>query len=69
MLVLELGIDEIAYVGDDIEIRVVRLRHRKNRVQIGITAPADMPVDRKAVREAKLAGPRTPCQRRKSLEG
>lgn len=68
MLVLQLKLSETLFVGDDIEIQVVQVRHNLGAVRLGITAPTDIPIHRKVVREAKLAGAQTLSQRRKSSD-
>lgn len=50
MLVLSRQRDEIIMIGDDVEITIVDIRGDK--VRIGITAPAHIPVHRKEVYEA-----------------
>jgi carbon storage regulator len=50
MLVLSRQRDETIMIGDDIEITVVDIRGDK--VRLGITAPATIPVHRKEVYEA-----------------
>ncbi len=50
MLVLSRQRDETIMIGDDIEITVVDIRGDK--VRLGITAPASVPVHRKEVYEA-----------------
>jgi carbon storage regulator len=50
MLVLSRQRDETIMIGDDIEITVVDIRGDK--VRLGITAPATVPVHRKEVYEA-----------------
>ena len=50
MLVLSRQRDETIMIGDDIEITVVDIRGDK--VRLGITAPARIPVHRKEVYEA-----------------
>ena len=50
MLVLSRQRDESIIIGDDIEITVVDIRGEK--VRLGITAPAHVPVHRKEVYEA-----------------
>ena len=50
MLVLSRQRDEIIMIGDDVEVTIVDIRGEK--VRIGITAPAHIPVHRKEVYEA-----------------
>ena len=50
MLVLSRQKDESIMIGDDIELTVVDVRGEK--VRLGITAPAHVPVHRKEVYEA-----------------
>src|SRR6184192_4383271 len=50
MLVLSRQRDETIMIGDDIEITIVDIRGDK--VRLGITAPATIPVHRKEVYEA-----------------
>ena len=50
MLVLSRQKDETIMIGDDVEITVVDIRGDK--VRLGITAPAHIPVHRKEVYEA-----------------
>ncbi len=50
MLVLSRQRDETIMIGDDIEITVVDIRGEK--VRLGISAPAHVPVHRKEVYEA-----------------
>jgi len=50
MLVLSRQRDEMIMIGDDIQITVVDIRGEK--VRLGITAPAHIPVHRKEVYEA-----------------
>ena len=50
MLVLSRQRDETIMIGDDIEITIVDIRGDK--VRLGITAPATVPVHRKEVYEA-----------------
>ena len=50
MLVLSRQRDECIKIGDDIEITIVDIRGEK--VRLGITAPAHVPVHRKEVYEA-----------------
>ncbi|MCG8404323.1 MAG: carbon storage regulator CsrA [Phycisphaerales bacterium] len=50
MLVLSRQRDETIMIGDDVEITIVDIRGDK--VRIGITAPAQIPVHRKEVYEA-----------------
>ena len=49
MLVLSRQFDETIMIGDDIEVRVVAIRGDK--VRLGITAPARLPVHRKEIYE------------------
>ena len=51
MLILERRRDEQILIGDDIVITVVETRD--DRVQIGITAPREVRVDRREVRERR----------------
>jgi carbon storage regulator len=51
MLVLSRDVNEVILIGDDIEVRVVRVNGTK--VRIGITAPPGIPVDRQEIRVAK----------------
>jgi carbon storage regulator len=57
MLVLSRRIGETIVIGDNVEVKVVRLE--RGRVCLGITAPTTTSVDRQEVRE----------QRRKPGEG
>jgi carbon storage regulator len=50
MLVLSRQRDETIMIGDDVEITIVDIRGDK--VRLGITAPAHVPVHRKEVYEA-----------------
>ncbi|MBT3278923.1 MAG: carbon storage regulator CsrA [Phycisphaerales bacterium] len=50
MLVLSRQRDETIMIGDDVQITVVDIRGEK--VRLGITAPAHIPVHRKEVYEA-----------------
>jgi len=50
MLVLSRHRDETIMLGDDIELTVVDIR--RDKVRIGITAPAHIPVHRKEVYDA-----------------
>ena len=50
MLVLSRQRDETIMIGDEVEITVVDIRGEK--VRLGITAPAHVPVHRKEVYEA-----------------
>jgi len=50
MLVLSRHLNEVITIGDDIEIMVVEIRGDK--VRLGITAPSDLSVHRKEVRDA-----------------
>ena len=50
MLVLSRQRDETIMIGDDVEVTVVDIRGDK--VRLGITAPASVPVHRKEVYEA-----------------
>ena len=50
MLVLSRQRDESIMIGDDVEITIVDVRGDK--VRLGITAPAEIPVHRKEVYEA-----------------
>ena len=50
MLVLSRTRDETIMIGDDVQITVVDIRGDK--VRLGITAPAEVPVHRKEVYEA-----------------
>ena len=50
MLVLSRQRDETIMIGDDVEITIVDIRGDK--VRLGITAPATVPVHRKEVYEA-----------------
>lgn len=50
MLVLSRQRDETIMIGDDVEITIVDIRGDK--VRLGITAPATIPVHRKEVYEA-----------------
>jgi carbon storage regulator len=50
MLVLSRQRDETIMIGDDVEITVVDIRGEK--VRLGISAPAHIPVHRKEVYEA-----------------
>lgn len=50
MLVLSRQRDETIMIGDDIQVTVVDIRGEK--VRLGITAPAHIPVHRKEVYEA-----------------
>jgi len=49
MLVLSRQRDESIMIGDNVEITIVDVRG--DRVRLGITAPADIPVHRKEVYE------------------
>lgn len=49
MLVLERHPGEVICIGNDIKVTVTRIRG--DRVKLGITAPAEMRVDREEVRE------------------
>ena len=49
MLVLSRGLDEVIRIGDDITITVIRIG--KNKVRIGIDAPANLPIHRQEVYE------------------
>ena len=49
MLVLSRQLDETIMIGDDIAITVVDIR--QNKVRLGITAPANVPVHRQEVYE------------------
>lgn len=53
MLVLERQLGQEIPVGDDIVVRVIRIR--ENKVRLGITAPTCLSVDRREVREQKQA--------------
>jgi carbon storage regulator len=50
MLVLSRQRDETIMIGDDVQVTVVDIRGEK--VRLGITAPAHIPVHRKEVYEA-----------------
>jgi carbon storage regulator len=50
MLVLSRQRDEVLIIGEDIEVRVVDIRGDK--VRLGITAPREIPVHRKEVKDA-----------------
>ena len=50
MLVLSRQRNESIMIGDDVEITIVDVRGDK--VRLGITAPADIPVHRKEIYEA-----------------
>lgn len=47
MLVLTRGVGESIYIGDNIQVAVVKVRG--NQVSIGVKAPADVPVHRQEV--------------------
>lgn len=49
MLVLTRRKDEVVMIGDDIEVMVVAIRGDK--VQLGISAPRDVQIDRKEIRD------------------
>ena len=51
MLVLARQINEIIYIGDDIQILVVDITqgHRGLKVRLGITAPEHIPVHREEI--------------------
>ena len=53
MLVLTRKIGQKILIGDDIEVMVVDIRGHAGRVRLGITAPAEVAVDRAEVRESK----------------
>jgi len=50
MLVLERHKDESIFIGDDIEIMIVRIGGES--VKLGITAPTNIPVHRKEIYQA-----------------
>lgn len=50
MLVLSRNTDESIVIGDEVEVKIVRVRG--NRVRLGITAPRHIPVHRKEVYES-----------------
>lgn len=52
MLVLSRHADESILIGSDIVVTVVAIRGDK--VRLGITAPAEVEVDRREIRDAKL---------------
>lgn len=54
MLVLSRQRDEKIMIGDDVEITIVDIQ--TDRVRLGITAPAHIPVHRKEVYEAIKRG-------------
>jgi carbon storage regulator len=47
MLVLSRGIEDAIVIGDDVEITVLEIKG--NTVKLGITAPADVSVNRSEV--------------------
>lgn len=47
MLVLSRKIEEVVMIGDDIEVKVIRVHG--DAVRLGIVAPSDIPVHRKEV--------------------
>jgi len=49
MLVLSRKLDERILIGDDVEITVIEIKG--DRVRLGISAPADVPVDREEIRK------------------
>lgn len=51
MLVLTRQVDQTIDIGFDIEVTVIEIRGDK--VRLGITAPAQVSVDRREVRQAK----------------
>jgi carbon storage regulator len=55
MLVLGRYKDEVICIGDDIEVTVVQGAGKNGQVRLGITAPREIQVDRKEVRERKEA--------------
>ena len=54
MLVLQRKLNEQILIGNTVSVMVVEIRGDK--VRLGVTAPSDVPVDRREVREAKAAG-------------
>ena len=64
MLVLTRKLDESILIGDDIEIRIVQVRGTGDQavVRIGITAPKQITVLRKEVRDEVVASNRQSVQ-------
>lgn len=54
MLVLSRKVGEKIWIGDDVTVEIVDIRGDK--IRLGITAPAEVSVDREEVREAKRNG-------------
>lgn len=48
MLVLTRKINEVIQIGNDIEIKLIRIEGQR-QVRLGISAPKEMPVKRKEV--------------------
>mgnify|MGYP003659042125 CR=1 FL=1 len=53
MLVLARREGEEIVIGDDIVIKVVNVDEKRGIIRLGITAPRDVAVDRKEIRESK----------------
>jgi len=51
MLILARELEQDVLIGDDIVIRVISIG--PNKVRLGITAPVEVSVDRREIREAK----------------
>lgn len=52
MLIITRYAEEEIVIGDDVFIRVCGVDPRTGRVRLGITAPREIPVDRREVRES-----------------
>lgn len=58
MLILDRKESQVIYIGNDIEITILGVRTGQNDeqyVRVGINAPQHLSVDRKEVRERRLA--------------
>ena len=53
MLILTRCVDDVILVGDNIEVKVMRIRG--NKVRLGVTAPPDIAIDRSEIRALKNA--------------
>ena len=66
MLVLTQRIGQRILIGDNIEVKVLRISPKEGTVRLGFTAPIDIKIDREEVREAKLTGqPVSKCKKKK----
>lgn len=61
MLILARRLNESLLIGPEITVKVIRID--EHRVTLGITAPANVTIDREEVAESKRRGGLTPTPR------